>query len=201
MPTPLPSCACPVPPSSHSVRHSHGLLRVRPAALRPRPPGHSGPQTGSRHGRARAPHALICSLRLSCRPARPAVIRLKHFYHCSFGPCRDVNASIYPRYRACITPHAGCGSPPPAFPRSAPGRGPRARSPRRPWPCACPGMSGRSARYAAAGVPRSSRGAVTECRAESLKWAGVRMRSRIVLAPSWSVSARAMANACHKYVN
>ena len=80
MPTPLPSCACPVPPSSHSVRHSHGLLRVRPAALRPRPPGHSGPQTGSRHGRARAPHALICSLRLSCRPARPAVILLKHYH-------------------------------------------------------------------------------------------------------------------------
>ena len=80
MPTPLPSCACPVPPSSHSVRHSHGLLRVRPAALRPRPPGHSGPQTGSRHGRARAHHALICSLRLSCRPARPAVILLKHYH-------------------------------------------------------------------------------------------------------------------------
>ena len=112
MPTPLPSCACPVPPSSHSVRHSHGLLRVRPAALRPRPPGHSGPQTGSRHGRARAPHALICSLRLSCRPARPAVITFKAL---SFGHCR-VNASIYPRYRACITPHAGCGSPPPRSP-------------------------------------------------------------------------------------
>ena len=80
MPTPLPSCACPVPPSSHSVRHSHGLLRVRPAALRPRPPGHSGPQTGSRHGRARAHHALICSLRLSCRPARPAVILLKRYH-------------------------------------------------------------------------------------------------------------------------
>ena len=197
MPTPLPSCACPVPPSSHSVRHSHGLLRVRPAALRPRPPGHSGPQTGSRHGRARAHHALICSLRLSCRPARPAVILLKRYHSDIAG----LTLPYTPDTARCITPHAGCGSPPPAFPRSAPGRGPRARSPRRPWPCACPGMSGRSARYAAAGVPRSSRGAVTECRAESLKWAGVRMRSRIVLAPSWSVSARAMANACHKYVN
>ena len=200
MPTPLPSCACPVPPSSHSVRHSHGLLRVRPAALRPRPPGHSGPQTGSRHGRARAPHALICSLRLSCRPARPAVVIL--FKALSFGHCR-VNASIYPRYRACITPHAGCGSPPPRSPgphrgavlaRARPGGHGHAHA------RACPGVP-LDTRQLAAGVPRSSRGAVTECRAESLKWAGVRMRSRIVLAPSWSVSARAMANACHKYVN
>ena len=176
MPTPLPSCACPVPPSSHSVRHSHGLLRVRPAALRPRPPGHSGPQTGSRHGRARAHHALICSLRLSCRPARPTVILLKRYHSCP-----PTHNGTYVRFHIPPIPRVY-----PAARRIAPLR---------------MGMSGRSARYAAAGVPRSSRGAVTECRAESLKWAGVRMRSRIVLAPSWSVSARAMANACHKYVN
>ena len=154
------------------------------------------PDGQSARTRARTPRFNLLSPAL----VPPGAARRYSFKALSFGHCR-VNASIYPRYRACITPHAGCGSPPPAFPRSAPGRGPRARSPRRPWPCACPGMSGRSARYAAAGVPRSSRGAVTECRAESLKWAGVRMRSRIVLAPSWSVSARAMANACHKYVN